>query len=68
MKKIINAFSEGIFQYIDGFQVEKESGEESTSENDEMDSTIMPELESEEFAEQRTTTKRLKNFNTKSNT
>ena len=52
-EEIINAFSEGIFPYIDGFQVEKESDEESTSENDEMDTTIMPELESEESAEQR---------------
>ena len=52
-KKIINAFSEGIFPYIDGFQVEKESDDESTSENEEMDTTIMPELESEESAEQR---------------
>ena len=33
--------------------MEKESDEESTSENDEMDTTIMPELESEESAEQR---------------
>ena len=52
-KKIINAFSKGIFPYIDGFQVEKESDEESMSENDEMDTMIMPELESDESAEQR---------------
>ena len=60
-KKIINAFSEGIFPYIDGFQVEKESDEEtdeetdeeSTLENKKIDTTNMPELESEESAEQR---------------
>ena len=52
-KKIINAFSEGIFPYIDGFQVEKESDEESMSENDEMDTTIMPGLQSEESAAER---------------
>ena len=52
-EEIINAFSEGIFPYIYGFQVEKESDDESTSENEEMDTTIMPELESEESAEQR---------------
>ena len=45
-EKIINAFSEGIFPYIDGFQVEKETDEE-------MDTTIMPELESEESAAER---------------
>ena len=49
-KKIINAFSEGIFPYIDGFQVEKESDEDT---NEELDTTIIPELESEESAEQR---------------
>ena len=51
---IINAFSEGIFPYINGFQVEEktdeETDEESTSENEEMDTTIMPEFESEESA------------------
>ena len=38
-KDIIDALSKCIFPYIDGFQVEKE-----------MDTTIMPELESEESA------------------
>ena len=52
-EEIINAFKKGIFPYIDGFQVEKETDEESTSEDEEMDTTIMPELESEESAEQR---------------
>ena len=33
--------------------MEKELDEESTSENDEMGTTIMPELESEESAKQR---------------
>ena len=47
-KKIINAFSECIFLYIDGFQVEKESDEESTLENEEIDTRDMSESESEE--------------------
>ena len=41
-EEIINAFSEGVFPYIDRFQVEKETDKES-----------MPKLESEESAEQR---------------
>ena len=52
-KKIINAFSEGIFPYIYGFQVEKETDEESILEDKQPDTTNMPELESEESAEQR---------------
>ena len=52
-EEIINAVSEGIFLFIDGFQVEKELDEESSSENEEMDTTIMPKLESEGSAEQR---------------
>ena len=39
--EIINAFNKGIFPFIDGFQKEKEE-EEDTDE--EMDTTIMPEL------------------------
>ena len=45
--EIINAFNKGIFPYIDGFQVEKETGEDT---DEEIDTTIMPELESEESA------------------
>ena len=45
-KEIINAFKEGIFPYMGGFQVEKETDEE-------MDTTIMYELESEESAAER---------------
>ena len=45
--EIINAFNKGIFSYIDGFQVEKETGEDT---DEEIDTTIMPELESEESA------------------
>ena len=52
-KKINNAFSESIFPYIDGFQAEKESDEESKFENEEIDTINMPELESEESAKQR---------------
>ena len=56
-KKIIRAFKKGIFPYVDGFQVEKESDEESdeksTFENEEIDSTDMPDLKSEESAAER---------------
>ena len=45
-KEIINAFKKGIFPYMGGFQVEKETDEE-------MDTTIMSELESEESAAER---------------
>ena len=48
--EIINAFNKGIFPYIDGFQVEKETGEDT---DEEIDTTIMPELESEESAAER---------------
>ena len=47
-KEIINAFNKGIFSYTDGFHEKKE---EDTDE--EMDTTIMPELESEESAAER---------------
>ena len=40
-EEIINAFKKGIFLYIDGFQAEKETDEEI---DEEMDTTIMPEL------------------------
>ena len=49
-KKIINAFKEGIFPYIDGFQAEKKTDEDT---DEEMDTTIMPELEGEESAAER---------------
>ena len=48
--EIINAFNKGIFLYIDGFQLEKETDEDT---DEEMDTTIMPELESEESAAER---------------
>ena len=47
---IIDAFKKGIFPYIDGFQVEKETDEDT---DEEMDTTIIPELESEESAAKR---------------
>ena len=43
--EIIRTFKKGIFPYIDGFQVEKESGEESTLKSEEIDTTDMPDLE-----------------------
>ena len=61
-ENIIRAFKKDISSYIDGFQVEIEKVEETHEETDEetdkeideeMDFTIMPELESEESAEQR---------------
>ena len=56
-KDVINAFKKGIFLYVDGSQEEKETDEEtdeeSTLENEKIDSTGIPELESEKSAEQR---------------
>ena len=53
-EEIINRFKKGIFPYIDGFQIEKETDEERDEDTDEeMDTTIMPELESEESAAER---------------
>ena len=52
-EEITSAFEKVIFPYIDGFQVEKESDEGSTLENEEIDTTDMPDLESEESATQR---------------
>ena len=53
-KKIINGFSEGIFPYIQGFQVEKELDEDTDEETEEeLDTTLMHKLESEESAKQR---------------
>ena len=49
---IIRAFKGGIFPYIDGFKVEKESDKES-DENNEIDTTDMPDLETEEYAAER---------------
>ena len=46
-KEIIDAFKQDIFPYIDGFQVKKETDEEM---DEEMNTIIMPELESEESA------------------
>ena len=45
---INRAFKRGIFPYIDGFKVEKEP-----DENDEIDTTDIPDLESEESTVQR---------------
>ena len=52
-EEIISVFKKRIFLYIDGFQVEKETDEESTLENEEKYTTNMPDLESEESAAQR---------------
>ena len=49
--EIINAFNKGIFLLIDVFQEDKKGAEEDTDE--EMDTTIMPELENEESAAER---------------
>ena len=60
-EKIIDAFSKDVFPYVDGFQVEKETDKETDEETDEeMNTTIVPELESEESAEQNKKEKRLK--------
>ena len=47
---IINAFKKDVFPYIDGFQVKKETDEDT---DEEIDTTIMAELESEESAAER---------------
>ena len=51
-KNIIRAFKKIIFPYIDRFQVEKESDEESDEKsrlgNEEIGTTDMPDLKSEE--------------------
>ena len=56
-EKIISALKKGIFPYIDGFQVDEKTDEETDEEympeNEEIDNTNMPELESEESAAQR---------------
>ena len=53
---VIWAFKRGIFPYIDVFKVEKESDEKSDEEldkNDEVDTTDIPDLESEGSTVQR---------------
>ena len=49
-EEIINAFKKSIFPYIDGFQVERETDEET---DEQPDTTDMAELESEESAAER---------------
>ena len=49
-KEIINAFGEGMFPYIDGFQAEEETDQNT---DEELDTTIMPELQSEESPAER---------------
>ena len=49
-QEFIDAFKKDIFPYTDGFQVEKETDEETDRQPD---TTDMPKLESEESAEQR---------------
>ena len=49
IRENIKAFKNGIFPYTDGFKVEEESDKES-DENEEIDTTNMPDLESEESA------------------
>ena len=56
--EIINAFKKGVFPYIDGFHVEKDTDEDTDEDTDqvtdeEIDTTDMSELESEESAVKR---------------
>ena len=52
--EIINAFKKGVFPYIDGFHVEKDTDEDTDQVTDEeIDTTDMSELESEESAVKR---------------
>ena len=64
--EIINAFKKGVFPYIDGFHVDKDIDEVT---DEEIDTTDMPKLESEESAvkKKKSTRKRNKNINTKPN-
>ena len=48
--EIINAFKKGIFPDMDGIHVKKEKDEDT---DEEIDTTIIPELESEESAAER---------------
>ena len=50
--KKLSRYLRGIFPYVDGFKVKKESDEES-DENEEIDTTDIPDLESEESAAER---------------
>ena len=72
--EIINAFKKGVFPYIDGFHVEKDTDEDTDEDTDqvtdeEIDTTDMSELESEESAvkKKKSTRKRSKNINIKPN-
>ena len=51
-EEIIRAFERGIFPYVDGFEVEKQSNEES-NQNKEIDTTDIHNLESEEPSAER---------------
>ena len=51
-EEIIRAFERGIFSYVEELEVEKESNEES-DQNKEIDTTDIPNLESEEHAAER---------------
>ena len=52
-EEIMRAFKKGIFPYIDGFRAEKKSDEESDKDTLEaVETTDMPDLESEESADQ----------------
>ena len=52
-EEIIRAFKKGVFPYIDGFQVEKESDKKSTLGNENIDATDMSDVEGEESAVER---------------
>ena len=52
-EEITRAFERGIFPYIDGFKVEKESDEESTLENEDIDTADTPDLGGEVSAAER---------------
>ena len=52
-EEIIRAFKKGVFPYIDGFQVEKESDKKSTLGNENIDATDMSVVEGEESAVKR---------------
>ena len=52
-EEIIRAFKKGVFPYIDGFQVVKESDKKSTLGNENIEATDMSDVEGEESAVER---------------
>ena len=50
-EEIINAFKKGIFPYIDGFQVDEETDEETVEETDEESTLENEEIKTKNISE-----------------